>query len=309
MKKIRFIQLTIALLVITASAFGQNNHKKSIHISSARFATSLVEKWITEFNKKNPEFDVILSTNSSDSAVDLQFIGPPSTGTSELSDVIVTYTGRYVLLPITNEENPLLQELNKKRLNSKRLKELFFLDDPLGDFTNTSKKTDEKATIYSGNQSSSFANLFALHFGYTTADIKGKKIAGDDIYLNNAILKDLTSATFNHLNYIFDIETRKLKDGLALLPLDIKKGQHEILKTADIDQTIALLEEESIPLIPVGNMGFAFRKEQTEAKEFLYWVLTEGQRYNHAYGFLKTEADHLVEQLRAIEDPRYASSN
>ena len=55
-------------------------------------------------------------------------------------------------------------------------------------------------------------------------------------------------------------------------------------------------------------MGFAFRKEQTEAKEFLYWVLTEGQRYNHAYGFLKTEADHLAEQLRAIEDPRYASS-
>ena len=81
------------------------------------------------------------------------------------------------------------------------------------------------------------------------------------------------------------------------------------MKTADIDQTIALLEEESIPLIPVGNMGFAFRKEQTEAKEFLYWVLTEGQRYNHAYGFLKTEADHLAEQLRAIEDPRYASSN
>ncbi|WP_352422797.1 hypothetical protein [Proteiniphilum sp.] len=304
MKKVRFIRLSlVAAVLFSTNVIAQQNPKEVVYIKSARFATPLIEKWASEYQRVNPQIEIKFTEGqSSGKDVDLSFVTSINEEEPENDTHIISYTGRYALLPVTNVGNPLLGELNQKRLNGKRLENLFFENDVFDEKSDSPNKQKYDITIYSGTNNNSFASAFATHFGYAAADIKGRKISGDDIFLINAIQKDNSGVTFNNLGYIFDIETRGLKNGLALIPLDLKKEQREILQEADIDKTIALLEKERISLIPVGNIGFTYQENNVRAKRFLKWILSEGQKYNQEYGFLKIEETILSAQLKEIED-------
>jgi ABC-type phosphate transport system substrate-binding protein len=220
--------------------------------------------------------------------------------------------GRYALLPIANAGNSALDELNRKSLNSRRLKDLFFEKDIFDDEVSIKPSKLEKEyriTIYSGNGTNSTTLAFASHFGHRPSEVKGKKILGDDAYLINSVQKDSTGITVNALSYIYDIETRHLKSNLALVPLDLKKKQKEVFAELDIDKAIELLEEESIEVIPVEEVGFAYQRSNPEVKAFLKWVLSEGQAYNHTYGFLNLEKEPLALQVRQIDDQYFTLTN
>lgn len=302
MKSFRLIQLSVLVIFtvgtiqnISAESIESSSNKEVITIKSTRFAIPLVEKWANEYEKVYPGVDIVIA-NSKDlkDAADLSLESLIGFDDSNKKEDNLINAARFALLPISNSENPYLKELNKKRLNSKGIRELFFENGELEDIDKSSKEVKYDVTVYSGNNSDSFAEAFASHFGFLKADLKGRKISGDDIFLINAIQKDNEGITFNNLSYIFDINTRSLKNGVAIIPLDIKKEQREILEEADVDKTITLLENETIPLIPIENIGFISEKDNKEAEKFVEWVLSEGQKYNREFGFLKAEYEQFA---------------
>lgn len=302
MKSFRLIQLSVLVIFtvgtiqnISAESIESSSNKEVITIKSTRFAIPLVEKWANEYEKVYPGVDIVIA-NSKDlkDAADLSLESLIGFDDSNKKEDNLINAARFALLPISNSENPYLKELNKKRLNSKGIRELFFENGELEDIDKSSKEVKYDVTVYSGNNSDSFAEAFASHFGFLKADLKGRKISGDDIFLINAIQKDNEGITFNNLSYIFDINTRSLKNGVALIPLDIRKDLREILEEADVDKTITLLENETIPLIPIENIGFISESNNQEAEKFIEWVLSEGQKYNREYGFLKAEYEQLA---------------
>lgn len=266
----------------------------------------MVQKWITEYKKVNPQVQIKWADKNADNdAVDLNV---QVYNDSLQSDKQVIYVGRYALLPVAGKNNSYLAELNKRNLSKKKLKELFFREDVYEDDVKDSKLAN-KATVYSGNSKSAATVTFATYFGHNTADIKGKKISGDDLFLINAVEKDQTGITFNSLNYLFNTDTRKLKDNIALLPLDVKKEQRKVLASDNIDEVIALLENQSVDLIPVQNFGFLYSSTANpEVQKFISWVLNNGLTHNHSYGFLKPTEDVLASQRKQIEDNHYLSS-
>jgi ABC-type phosphate transport system substrate-binding protein len=310
MKSFRLIQLVAALLLFSASAIARQNSAERVLVEAPRFAIPLVEKWASEYEKVHPGIEIVLiGEKPSGESADLSLVSFVKDEQLPANQTVF-YTGRYVLLPVANEENPLLDELNRKRVNSSRLVELFFEKDGPDTDSDVSKKRKHDVTIYSGNNADSFAASFAAHFGYEPVDLKGRKISGDDIYLIHAVQNDNEGVTFNNLSYLFDIETRRLKEGLALIPLDLKKEHREVLHQADIDKTINLLENESIPLIPVEDFGFIYGDNNLQARNFLAWILAEGQQYNHAFGFLQVKDEMVAAQLKEREYlPYTASSN
>lgn len=308
MKKSKLIRLAAALL-LSASAVAQQNSKETIYIKSARFAAPLVKEWISEYEKTDSQVEIKFAEgDASDEQIDISLVSFTNAADHAATNQIIFYAGRYALLPVTHADNPFLNELSRKGLNGKKLENLFFEKDIFEVTSGSSKKQKHEATIYSGNNADSFSGIFASHFGYSSADIKGKKISGDDVFLIHAIQKDNSGITFNNLSYIFDIETRSLKNNLSLIPLDVKKDQREILQEADIDKTLELLEKENISLIPVENIGFAYQKNNLTAKRFLKWILSEGQQYNHKYGFLKAKGTVVASQLKSIEESLLTAS-
>ena len=306
MKTIKLFKSILVTLLISSPIFTQNNVNETIYIKSSRFASPLIEKWINEYTKVNPQAQLRLADNSvkAENIALKVVVSDNSKNGLQIGEQIL-YFGRYAILPVIGKDNPLLAEFSKKKLNDKRFKELFFEKDILSEDTNSSKQ-DYDVTVYSGNNNESVAHSFASYFGYTSSSLKGKKISGDDAFLINAIQKDKTGVTFNALGNIFDINTRGLKDNITILPLDVKKEyRNYFTESVNIDNVIELLESEPVDLIPVDNIGFAYSPGNKAVKEFLVWVLTEGKTFNHSYGILNPDEKVLTYQIKELEKVLY----
>ena len=302
MKPNRFYQLLFALSIAITSVTAQNSINETILISGTRFTYPLIEKWIVEYTKLNPNVTIKLAKNTETSdAADLSIIAhQPSTDELKEGQAIL-YTGRYGLLPVTNSKNPVLST-TKKGLTKKDIDKLFF-EVADNDEEPVVEKPKFRATIYARDNQASASTAFARYFGHVSSEIRGKKVLGDDIYLLSAISKDSLGITFNNLGYLFDIQSRKLKEGIALLPLDLKKEAKNIAD-GNLDDVILILEKTRVETIPVEKIGFIYAQQNArkEVTDFLKWVLTDGQEFNHGKGFLNLDKQELAEQTNHLTE-------
>ena len=288
----------IVLLAVFPSAYAADKPQEVITVSIPKFGSGLVETWIKKYTEAHPEVQVRIVEGNKGKA-DLEFVSETLEGNNERR---ITYVGRYALLPVTTTENPLYEKLSRKRLDEKDLKDLFFQKDILQKVGNNRKGISpyEELTVYSGIGRISGANAFASYFGYQVSQFRGKRIVGDDLYLLTAINKDHTGITFNNLAYIFDLQNRRLKPRLFLIPLDIKKEQRDVLDNGNLDETLQLLENNDVALIPLSKVGFSY-SDRASVADFLRWIVDEGQQYNHSFGFLTLDEKSVRKEQKQLE--------
>ena len=304
MRPTYFYQLVFALFISTTAFASENKAAEPVIISGTKFTYPLIQKWIEEYAKVNPTANVKLAIKTATSQVtDLNIIAHQPTK-EELSDSKeIIYTGRYALLPVTNTNNPILPVARKKGLNKKDIDKLFFEVIDYDDEPGVKVKQKFAATIYSRDNKACASTALAEYFGHASSEIRGKKVLGEDIYLLSAIKKDSIGLTYNNLGYLYDVNSRKLKDGIALLPLDLKKETKEIL-TGNLDNVIEVLEKNRIETIPVEKIGFIYSQlnARKQVSDFLKWVLSDGQKFNHAEGFLNLDKQALAEQKNLLNE-------
>jgi len=302
MKPSRFYQLLFVFSIAITGISAQNAVNETVIISGTRFTYPLIEKWIAEYAKINPGLTIKLAkTTETSDASDLSIIAHQP-ATDELKEgQAVVYTGRYGLLPVTNSKNPVLAT-NKKGLSKKDIDKLFF-EVANYDEEPVVEKPKFRATIYARDNKASASTTLAQYFGHVSSEIRGKKVLGDDIYLLSAISKDSVGITFNNLGYLFDLQSRKLKEGIALLPLDLKKDAKNIA-LGNLDEVISILEKTRVESIPVEKIGFIYSQRDTrkEVADFLKWVLADGQQFNHGKGFLNLDKQELAEQTNHLTE-------
>ena len=259
------------------------------YVKAPRFARPLVEKWITEYAKTQPnvEFQIAKGNQSQDNiALNIVFDNQ-NTEREEFSHVV--YFGEFAVLPITASGSEAAKVLEGKHLNSKKLKQLYFLND---DFDEDVKKIKqfEKLVIYSGSNATSVASSFAHNFGEESSNFRGKRISGDDLFLNTALAKDPLGVSFNALPNIFDLKSRHIKDNLTIIGIDVKKSLEDSFSDkATLDELILALENGKVSEVAVEKIGVSYNVADDAVNQFLSWVLAQGTKYNHEYGLLNLD--------------------
>lgn len=303
MKKI--IAFVFATLFLGTTAFAGEEptqaeaQQSTITVKTSKASKALVEAWAQAYMQTHKDIRIEVTCKQSADA-DLTYINNKVEGQN------VTYVGRYAILPVTSTENPLFSELQKKEWTKSDLKKLYFssLDEDLDedDEANSGKagKLREKLTVYSGANASSVARVFAEYFGFQTSELRGNKISGDDLYLLNAINEDKQSITFNNIAYLYDADSRKLKENISILPLKLKAEIEETLQSGNLDAALQVLEQQQTDIIPVENFGFAYTQLNPKAELFLEWIVSDGQQYNNQKGFLKLTEGEKENQLRVL---------
>ena len=291
-----FTAIAVAVTLTANAATAQNDGVITVKVNKA--SKALVEKWIEGYKAVNPDVQIALVSGKNADA-DLTLVSSHQEG------VNVTYVGRYALLPVTSTDNPLLGDIQKKVWKSKDIKSLFFTAEDLDEeyeeeVEGKHNKLKDKLTVYSGSSKTSLSGIFASPFARTIDDLRGNRIAGDDLYLLSAISEDKASVTFNALSNLYDLSSRTLRSDLALLPLDVKASQREALRSGNLDEALELIENEDIDLIPVENIGFTYNSFDTDIDQFLQWIIRDGQQYNHAAGFLHLTNKEVESQLRLL---------
>ena len=294
------IALAIAVLLsINIShiwAEGNSTNTSSVrYVKAPRFARPLVEKWITEYAKTQPgvEFQ-IAKGNQNQGSIDLNIVfDNQESNAKDFSHIV--YFGEFAVLPITASGSEAAKVLEGKHLNSKKLKQLFFLDDELDEDVKKIKQF-EQLVIYSGSNATSVASSFAHNFGEESSNFRGKRISGDDLFLNTALAKDPLGVSFNALPNIFDLQSRHVKSDLSIIGIDVKKNLEENFSDkATLDELIAILENDRVSEVAIEKIGVSYNEADETLNQFLQWVLTHGTKYNHEYGLLNL--DNKVAQI------------
>ena len=301
------LALTIAVLlsINVGNIWAEQNSTNASsvrYVKAPRFARPLVEKWITEYAKTQPgvEFQ-IAKGNQNQGNIDLNVVfDNQDTRPQDFSHIV--YFGEFAVLPITASGSEAAKVLEGKHLNSKKLKQLYFLNE---DFDEEVKKNKqfEKLVIYSGSNASSVASSFAHNFGEESSNFRGKRISGDDLFLNTALSKDPLGVSFNALPNIFDLQSRHIKDNLTIIGIDVKKSLEESFSDkATLDELIATLEDGKVSEIAIEKIGVSFNQADDAVNRFLEWVLTDGTKYNHEYGLLNLDNKQAQVQIEKVKD-------
>lgn len=285
--------LTILLSVAgLQSVSADNDHNtgsttSTYYIDAPRFVRPLVEKWIAEYQKVQPAVNFAIAKSAatrSESTLHVRLNANSHSNHENGQNTI--YFARYAILPVTTKDSYAAKVLSRDELNDKKLKRLFFQGDEPEE-TNKKNKPFDDLVIYSGSAAQSVSQDFASYFGQDASAFRGKRIIGDDQFLNNAIARDPKGVTINALSNLYDLKTRQLKSGLELLPLSVDKSLQAALGDhATLDQLIGQLEISGSKDIPVEAVGLSFSDDSTVARDFADWVVAHGQAYNHAYGLL-----------------------
>ena len=298
MKKIIFtlaIFLGLGLNNTWAKGNGAQNSENNVRtIKSPRFARPLIEKWIEEYSKTEPGVTFQIAKGSvNQEDIDLNIVSDNNASANGLNQIV--YFGETAVLPITARSSEAARLLEGKRLNAKKLKQLFFLNE---DFDEDVKKNKafETIVVYSGSNATSVASSFAHNFGEESSSFRGKRISGDDLFLNTAITKDPLGVTFNALSNVFDLKNRHVKADLSIVGLDLKKDLADTFSNnGSLDDVLQILENGKPSEIAIEKVGIVFSSTDDAVNHFLKWVLENGTKYNHEYGLLNL--DNKVAQV------------
>ncbi len=287
MKKIQYIIVALFLLQIN-SAEAQT---QTVNIKAPGFVRPLVERWIAEYQKINSDLSFQLGQKKDNAII---FVLEEREERKEERGETVFF-GRYAIVPFTGKDSEAAALIAKKKLNDKRIKNLLFEKDDLSE--EKSDKLEDKLHIYTGAQSFSVALPYAAAYGLTAADYRGKRIQGDDRFLNKAVGEDAWGLGISALGNLYDLQSRHLKDQLQVASLDDSK---KIDLTASLDEVLEALEIHTVEGIDVEKIGFAFDVNNLQLNRFVNWVLTDGQQYLHEYGLLTLSQKDLISQQRSL---------
>jgi hypothetical protein len=306
MKRTAFtIALVLSLgLVNNAWAEGNSTKNSSVRtIKTPRFARPLVEKWIEEYAKTQPgvEFQIAKVQKGQDD-IDLSVVLENKESDKDKNFSQIVYFGEIAVLPITARSSEAARLLEGKHLNVKKLKQLFFLND---DFDEDVKKNKvfESIIIYSGSNATSIATSFAHNFGEESTNFRGKRISGDDLFLNTALQKDPLGVSFNALSNIFDLKSRHLKSDLSLVGIDVK---HDLAQSfsdnGTLDEVLNALENDKVSEVAIERIGLNYNIADEAVARFLEWILNNGTKYNHEYGLLNLDCKSAIAEVGKIKN-------
>lgn len=289
----KLIYLAIVSLQLISSVVAQSNDQNKIIITGSRFTYPLLEKWIEEFQKENPDVKFRLIPRGTPNVDSANFI----INAHELSqeEIRVGYKvvniNRYAILPVANEKNPHVKEYFEQGIKEKELKKLFFhKHDP---FANVDKDKEAKRkekhlkglVLYTRQQKACAPTTFAKNYGFLQEDILGTPIGGDDKHLIQAVIKDTNGLTYNNLGLIYDLKTRTINPKLRVVPIDLNNNgklddSEKFYNT--LDEVITRLETKQVSQISIGYVNISFPQDSEKNRTitlFLNWILANGNKY------------------------------
>ena len=292
------IIIIVLLLASWSSMAQQQNVSGIVKLRGTRLTYPLVNKWIEEFKKEFPAIQVSISPSSPADSIDFSIASYPIETSDLKENQSFAIVANYVQLLIINPNRSSIDELLAKGVTEKDLGELFFQPAPafLASASNTS-------TLYIRDRPVCAVKAFADHYGVDPKEIKGTGIKGDDLDLAESVKSDVNGIAFNNLGFIYEVNTRKVKEGLVVVPLDLNsngKVDSDEQIYGSLDQLIHYIEHSKSKAFINSPVNFVYEKnsQNKSAALFLNWVLSKGQKYNHELGFINQEASQLEEQKK-----------
>ena len=159
--------------------------------------------------------------------------------------------------------------------------------------------------VYTRSDACGAAQTWAEYLGGKQEDLLGVGVYGDP-GLAEAVRQDQNGIGYNNINYAYDAKTKKQVEGIAVLPIDLD-ADSVIAEDEDFyldrDSITAAIADGRYPSPPARDLHFVCRgnPEKEVVREFMKWVLTDGQQYVPESGYINLTDDKLKAELSHLQ--------
>ncbi len=308
--KARLFLISLMVVVLIPSCQSANingdpqNAKNSITISGAFALYPLMQRWSEEYQKLHPNitFDISAGgagkgmTDTLSGMVDIGMISREISPDEETKGAFWVAVAKDAVFPVINSKNPVVSDLLQKGITRETLIGIYITGEikTWGQVVGRPDVTDE-IHVYTRSDSCGAGDTWGKYFGKTQDNLLGIGVTGDPGIID-AVIKDPLGIGYNNLGYAFDTSTGGLLPGSIVLPIDSNKNG-----TADVDETyqtkeeaIAAINNGKYPSPPARLLFLATKGKPSGAvKEFLQWILMDGQKYVSESGYIELTSDLL----------------
>jgi len=304
-----------AILIALTSVYlvSCGSKTKSITISGAFALYPLGVKWTEEYKKLHPEarFDVSAGgagkglTDVLAGAADLAMFSRALTDEEKQKGIVVFAVAKDAVLPTISANNPDSALIHRKGLTHDQLKDIYFSGKTITWGSVLDTTDNNKIVVYTRSDAAGAADTWAAYFGGKQENIKGVGIYSDP-GLADAVAKDPEGIGFNNVAYAYDISTGKKRPGIDIVPIDVNNNRQidpEENFYEHADSVLHAIADGRYPSPPARDLYFITKGKPTDPTviDFLKWVLTDGQQYVKAAGYVPLPAEKIQAQIDKLK--------
>ena len=287
----------------TPAAITQNT-KTSISIDGAFALYPLMQRWSAEYTKLHPNttFDISAGgagkgmTDTLSGMVDIGMISREISSAEEAKGAFWIAVAKDAVFPVINSKNPVAADLLQKGVTRETLIGIYITGTikTWGQVVGRPDITDQ-IHVYTRSDSCGAADTWSKYLGKTQENLLGIGVSGDPAMID-AVVKDPLGISYNNLAYAFDTTSGALIPGTIILPIDVnengKADPDEVYSTKSA--ALDAINTGKYPSPPARLLYLATKgKPSGSVKDFLQWILTDGQQFVAESGYIQLTPDIL----------------
>ena len=314
LQTILFIVVLILTLIATSGCTDRTN---TIKISGAFAIYPMVAIWSEEYQKIHPDINIELSgggagqgmSDALHGIVDLGMVSREIYQTEIDQGIFWVSVVKDAVVVTFNEKNPAYETLLSTGVTRQELENIFITREIttwgqlIGDPRNTNK-----INVYTRSDACGAAQVWAKYLGnYSQDDLTNNADSAikDDPNLAAVVQNDINGIGYNNINFVYDFKSKRPFDGIRPIPIDLNENgvldeDEQFYETRDdIVRAIA----NNIYPSPPARASHLVTKEQFTGvtKDFVYWILTDGQEYIEENGYIRLPDEMIADQLHYLE--------
>ena len=297
MKKMLWFFFCHLILMVAHAQTNQN----VIRITGTKFPFDIMQQWIDVYSKTHPQIQFQLSKAIPVDSADL-LIAAHSFREGELKeDQLKISLNRYAQLPVVNSNRSDLKALQAKGFTKEDLQDVYF--------KRSQQKNDifhTAANVYRRDKNVCASRSFSENITGIQSDVAGTLVNGDDQALLASVKKDVNGISYNNLGFVYNLKTRKVADSIAVIPIDLNEnGKIDANENTygNLDDVLNYLSKTKDKNIPQDDVNIVINKNKIskEAVDFLSWIISQGQQYNHSFGFLNLDKSVVEKEQQVLQ--------
>lgn len=311
----KIVGATALILIVGLAAYSllAKPQEEAVAVSGAFALYPLMIEWSEQYKATHPNVKFEISaggagkgmTDALSELVDIGMVSREIYQAEIDKGAFWVAVARDAVVVTVSGDNPVLGDLLAKGVTVEKLRGVFITGEitTWGQLVDRPEVTDG-INVYTRSDACGAAATIAKYMGYNQEDLLGVGIFGDP-GLAEAVKTDSLSIGYNNVNYAYDMESGRAVEGVSVAPLDVD-GNGLVDQDEDFyderSEIITAIRDGTYPSPPARDLYLVTKSGFRGATlDFVRWVLTEGQGYAEASGYVPVSEAAARDELAKLE--------